>query len=63
MHRAYIHSLALFITCIVYSQQINVCNSCSVTSLKEAISIAKDFDTILVRKGTYKEHDIVVDKP
>ncbi|NNL62148.1 MAG: nitrous oxide reductase family maturation protein NosD [Flavobacteriaceae bacterium] len=63
MNRAYIYSLALFITYLGYSQHINVCNSCNVTSLKEAISLAKDFDTILVRKGTYKEHDIVVDKP
>jgi nitrous oxidase accessory protein len=46
-----------------YALQIEVCNSCTISTLKEAINEAKDFDTILVRKGTYKEYDIVVNKP
>ncbi len=49
--------------CSIYSQTINVCKDCPISSLKEAIAIAKDFDTILVKKGTYKEYNIIVDKP
>ena len=43
--------------------KIEVCHSCPISTLKEAIKQAKDFDTILVKKGTYKEHDILVNKP
>ncbi|MEH6535761.1 MAG: nitrous oxide reductase family maturation protein NosD [Psychroserpens sp.] len=43
--------------------QIDVCNTCPISTLKDAISQAKDFDTIIVKKGNYKEHNIVVDKP
>jgi nitrous oxidase accessory protein len=46
-----------------YAQKIEVCNTCAVTALKKAIAIAKDYDTIIIKKGTYKEHKIVVDKP
>ena len=44
-------------------QTIEVCNSCDTSSIVEAIKIAKDFDTILVKKGTFKEHNIIVNKP
>ena len=47
----------------IYAQNIEVCNTCPITTLKEAISAAKDFDTILVKKGTYKEYNILIDKP
>ncbi|NNC49242.1 MAG: nitrous oxide reductase family maturation protein NosD [Flaviramulus sp.] len=49
--------------CLGFSQTIKVCESCSIRSLNEAISAANDFDTIIVKKGTYKEHNIVIDKP
>jgi len=55
--------LVIFMAYPSYAQKIEVCNSCAVTSLKKAIAIAKDYDTIIVKKGTYKEHKIVVDKP
>ncbi|MGB1308697.1 MAG: nitrous oxide reductase family maturation protein NosD [Oceanihabitans sp.] len=45
------------------AQTIEVCKTCAITTLKDAISSAKDFDTILVKKGTYKEHNIKVNKP
>jgi nitrous oxidase accessory protein len=47
----------------MYAQNIEVCSSCSVSTLSEAIAQAKDFDTIIVKKGTYKEHDITINKP
>ncbi len=42
---------------------VTVCETCAISSLKEAIAIAAEGDTILVKKGTYKEYNIVVDKP
>ncbi|MEZ4796485.1 MAG: nitrous oxide reductase family maturation protein NosD [Flavobacteriaceae bacterium] len=53
----------ILMTNIIYTQNIEVCSTCSITSLKDAIVQAKDFDTIHVKKGTYKEHDIVINKP
>lgn len=42
---------------------ITVCSSCEITSLKEAIASATAGDTVLVKPGTYKEYNIVIDKP
>ncbi|WP_223034936.1 nitrous oxide reductase family maturation protein NosD [Hanstruepera marina] len=53
----------MFMVTSLGAQTINVCNSCDVTSLTRAISLAKPFDTVIVKKGTYKEHNIVIDKP
>jgi nitrous oxidase accessory protein len=47
----------------VDAQNIEVCKDCGITSLKEAILKAKDYDTILVKKGIYKEYNIQIDKP
>ena len=55
--------LVVFFSNTVYSQTIEVCESCAISSLKDAINNAKDFDTIVVKKGTYKEYNIKVDKP
>lgn len=46
-----------------HAQTIEVCSTCPISSIKEAIKIAQPNDTIIVKKGTYKEHDIVIDKP
>ena len=46
-----------------YAQKIEVCKTCPISTLKKAIAHAKDYDTIIVKKGTYKEHAIIVDKP
>ena len=45
------------------AETIEVCSSCKLTSIKEAIKVAKDHDTLLIKKGIYKEYDIIVDKP
>jgi nitrous oxidase accessory protein len=42
---------------------VEVCETCEISSIKEAISKAKDFDTIVVKKGTYKEFNILINKP
>ena len=60
------HVIFIFAMMMAYfghAQIIEVCNSCDITSVKEAIAAAKDFDTITVKKGTYKEYNIVIDKP
>jgi nitrous oxidase accessory protein len=55
----------IFLLCanIIAAKTIEVCKSCEVISLKSAIALATTGDTILVKKGTYKEFNIVVDKP
>jgi len=53
----------IFFSSLVFSQKIEVCKGCNISSLKEAIAVAKDFDTIVVKKGTYKEYNIIIDKP
>ncbi len=55
--------LSILLSNLTFSQTINVCESCTTKSLKEAITNAKAFDTIIVKKGTYKEHNIIIDKP
>ena len=59
--------LAFFVFAIMayfgVAQTVQVCSSCSYKSIKEAITAANAYDTILVKKGTYKEWNIKVDKP
>ena len=47
----------------MFPQTIEVCKSCDYTTIKAAIANAKAFDTLLIKKGTYEEHDITIDKP
>ena len=42
---------------------IEVCETCPIKSIKQAIATADHGDTIWVKKGTYKEYNIQVDKP
>ena len=53
----------ILMTSSSYAFQIEVCKTCPISTIKEAIRQAKDFDTILINKGNYKEHDILVNKP
>jgi nitrous oxidase accessory protein len=45
------------------AQIIEVCEDCEINSLQVAIDKAKAGDTIVVKKGTYKEFNILVNKP
>ena len=53
----------LLLGSLSYSQTIEICDNCSISSLKQAIKKAKAYDTIIVQKSTYKEHNIIIDKP
>ena len=55
--------LIFFITLNGYSQSIEVCASCEVKTLTDAIAISKPHDKIIVQKGTYLESNILIDKP
>lgn len=57
-------SILLLLQCaFAKAETITVCSSCEHTSVSNAISAAHAGDTILVKKGTYKEYNILVDKP
>ena len=65
MKRLLILAVIASFTCFgtMYAKTITVCNTCEVKTIKQAIELAEDYDTILIKKGTYKEFDIIVDKP
>ena len=52
-----------FLNNSLLAQTLEVCTNCENKSIKEAISKANKHDTILIKKGTYKEYNIVIDKP
>ncbi len=45
------------------AETIPVCRSCEVKTVKHGIAIAADYDTLLIKKGIYREFDIHIDKP
>tara|TARA_R110002012_G_scaffold283304_1_gene473546 strand:- start:72766 stop:74004 length:1239 start_codon:yes stop_codon:yes gene_type:complete len=55
--------LFLSIGLISHGKTIPICETCEVTSIKTGIALAADFDTLLIKKGTYKEFNILIDKP
>ncbi|OWW27495.1 nitrous oxide reductase [Zobellia sp. OII3] len=61
--KLFIFVLVLFTTAQLWAKPIVVCESCVVKSISEAVALAIDFDTLLVKKGTYKEYNILIDKP
>jgi nitrous oxidase accessory protein len=54
--------LLLFCTLILRANTIEVCSNCSIKSIKIASEIAQNADTIFIKKGIYKEHNILFDK-
>ena len=43
-------------------QRFEVCSNCEISSVQEALELATDGDTILVKAGTYQEGNLLVDK-
>ena len=42
---------------------IEICPDCEIRSIKEGLNRAGKGDTLLIRKGTYREFNLLVDKP
>jgi len=55
-------STLIFLSTLTFSKTIFVSRSGSVNTITKAISLANDFDTIIVKKGEYAEGNIIVDK-
>lgn len=53
----------LFAGSSLLAKTIPICSDCEVKSVSEGIKVASDYDTLLIKKGTYKEFNILVDKP
>ena len=53
----------MLMTLVGIAQPIEVCSGCKFTSLGQAIRVAKPEDTLIIKKGTYLESNIKVDKP
>lgn len=47
----------------LWAKTIEVCATCELKSIKDGIVLASDHDTLLIKKGTYKEFNIIIDKP
>ena len=45
------------------AESITVCPQCPINTITKAVASANENDTIIVEKGTYPEHDILIDKP
>jgi len=59
--------LKVLIACILfssltYTKELIVSQSGSIKTIKEAISVANDFNTIIIKAGEYSEGNIIVDK-
>lgn len=64
--KKFLHILFLFpvllLTVGAAAKTITVCPDCSVKTIQEGIKMAEDGDTVLVKKGVYKEVNIMVNK-
>lgn len=61
----YLHIACVFLCCVhvLFAQKTEICNTCKVSTITQAVEMAKPFDTIQVKAGTYKEHNISITKP
>ena len=62
MTRFKLIALSLICCVSVYGKQIEVCSSCDVKTIKQAVDLSSDGDVILVKSGVYKEHNIIINK-
>ena len=45
------------------SNVLEVCNDCESKTIKSALERASSHDTLLIKKGVYKEYDLFIEKP
>lgn len=62
MKKYYIIAI-LFITQMGIAKTIDVCKTCEISSIQQAINSAQKFDTLIFEKGTYESIDTKIDKP
>ncbi len=63
-YHTYILWVVLSLLCQgIWAKTWKICTTCEYSSIKQTIQLAKAHDTLLVQKGTYREYEIVVDKP
>lgn len=55
--------MLLFYGIFLWGEIIPICADCDIKSISEGITKAADFDTLLIKKGTYKEFNILINKP
>ena len=63
MRDFFIFFLLLFSSLMLCAETIPVCSECEVKSIIVGVNSASDFDTLLIKKGTYKEFNIIINKP
>ncbi|NOQ91915.1 MAG: nitrous oxide reductase family maturation protein NosD [Flavobacteriaceae bacterium] len=49
-----------FFFTIIHAKQIEVCSTCEVKTIKDAIKLAVDGDEIIIKSGIYKEHGVIL---
>lgn len=55
--------IALFlVTSLLSAKDLDVCGTCTYKTIKAGIAAAQDGDVLKIKKGVYKEYDILVDK-
>lgn len=52
----------IFATTTSVAETITVCSTCPIKTISEGINLADECDTVLVKKGVYKEADIKINK-
>jgi len=60
MQKSTIFFLLVFSSTFLFSKQIEVCSTCDITTIKEAIATAENGDEIIVKPGIYKEHGVIL---
>jgi nitrous oxidase accessory protein len=55
--------MLLFCGKFLWGNIIPICADCEIKSITEGIAKAADFDTLLIKKGTYKEFNVLINKP
>lgn len=48
---------------IVQAKTWEICGDCGTKTIAEGIARAAPGDTLLIKKGIYREHDLIIDKP
>jgi len=62
MKRFFLTLVLVFTFFSGFGKQIEVCPTCPIKSILQAVELADDGDKIVIREGVYKEHDIEITK-